>query len=425
MLAEILSIGTELLIGQVVNTNATWLARQLASLGIDVHRVVTVGDNMERLMEALDTALGRADLVVCTGGLGPTADDITIEAVARLLGEPLEERSEALAHIEGMFASRNRGMTDLDRKQALFPPSAELIPNPSGTAFGICVQRGRSRLMAFPGVPAELETMWAAWAAPRLAEAAGGTIHSTLLKFSGCTEAELAELVRDLLEGANPTVAPYANSGEVHLRITAKAATAQEAREMLAPVERAILERTWRYYFGRDDETLPAVVGARLRAAGQTLGVAESATGGLLASRITDVPGSSEYFRGGVVAYTIPVKVGLVGVPRAIVEQFGHVSRETTEALARGIRQAVGSDWGIGTTGYAGAGPGAPEDKLGLVYVSVCDPDGVVTSREYRWGPHPRAQVKFFATQRALDLLLRQLDARAAASKEGAAVAQD
>lgn len=425
MLAEILSVGTELLIGQVVNTNATWISQQLAGLGIDVHRVVTVGDNMDRLGEAIDTALGRADLVVCTGGLGPTADDITIEAVARVLGEPLVERPDVLEHIAGIFARRNRRMTDLDRKQALFPASAELIPNPSGTAFGIHVRRGKSRLMAFPGVPAELKTMWATWAAEQLTASGGGVIHSTLLKFSGCTEAELAELVHDLFDSENPTVAPYTASGEVHLRITAKAASLDAAVALLAPMEAAVLERTAQYYFGRDDDTLPSVVGARLRAAGQTVGVAESATGGLLAARITDVAGSSDYFRGGVVAYSVPVKVQLVGVPPEIVEQYGHVSRETTEALARGIRKALDSDWGVGTTGFAGVGPGAPQDQVGLVYVSVCDPAGQVTTREYRWGPHPRKQVKHFATQRALDLLLRKLDERTTARKESAVVGQE
>ena len=236
MLAEILSVGTELLIGQVVNTNATWLAQQLAGLGIDLHRVVTVGDNMDRLVEAIDTAMERSDIVICTGGLGPTADDITVEAVARVLGEPTEQRDEVLAHIESIFAGRNRRMTDLDRKQALFPRSAELIPNPSGTAFGIHVQRGGSRFMAFPGVPAELKTMWATWAAARLAGTATGTIHSALLKFSGCTEAELAELVGDLFDSQNHTEAPYTGSGEVHLRITVKADSVEQAAALLAPV---------------------------------------------------------------------------------------------------------------------------------------------------------------------------------------------
>ncbi|MBM3275474.1 MAG: competence/damage-inducible protein A, partial [Candidatus Sericytochromatia bacterium] len=170
MLAEILSIGTELLIGQVVNTNATWLSKELARLGIDVHRVMTVGDNMDRLIETLETALARADLVICTGGLGPTADDITVEALGRVIGEDLAERLEITAHIADIFARRGREMTVLDRKQAFFPPSADLIPNPSGTAFGVCVTTPRgARAMAFPGVPSELETMWQTWAAPRLA----------------------------------------------------------------------------------------------------------------------------------------------------------------------------------------------------------------------------------------------------------------
>jgi nicotinamide-nucleotide amidase len=426
VLAEILSIGTELLIGQVINTNATWLSKELARLGIDVHRVVTVGDNMERLIAALETALGRADLVVCTGGLGPTADDITVEAVGRVIGEGLVERPEITAHIADIFARRGRDMTGLDRKQAYFPPSAELIPNPSGTAFGVCVTMPRgARAMAFPGVPSELETMWRTWAAPRLSAESGQTIRSTILKFGGCTEAELAELVQRWFDGQNPTVAPYTSSGEVHLRLTAKADDERAALALLAPVEREIALQAERYYFGRDDETLPSVVGARLRAMGQTLAVGESATGGLLGSRITDVPGSSDYFRGGVVAYSIDAKVRVLGVPRDLVERHGHVSRDVTDAMARGAREALGADWGIGTTGYAGTGPGAPDADVGLIYVSVCGPDGVMSSREYRWGKHPRELVKYFATQRALFTLLRKLESQIRPAMEGARASQD
>ncbi|MBM3267855.1 MAG: competence/damage-inducible protein A [Candidatus Sericytochromatia bacterium] len=411
MLAEILSIGTELLIGQVVNTNATWLARRLALLGIDVHRVVTVGDNMARLCEAVEIALGRADLVVCTGGLGPTADDITIEAVARVMGDTLEQRPDVARHIEEMFSRRGRPMSRLDLKQALFPPSAELIPNPAGTAFGLCIRRGEADLMAFPGVPSELEAMWQAWAEPRLAARAGATIRSTLLKYAGCTEAELAELVSDAFAAKNPTVAPYTNSGEVHLRVTAKAVGPEEADALLAPVVAGLIERGVRFFFGRDDDTLPSVVGSHLRAARQTLAVAESATGGLLASRITDVPGSSDYFRGGCVAYSVDAKVRNLGVPSELIAAHGAVSRETTEAMAQAARHAFGAEWGIGTTGWAGPSPGVAESDVGLVYICVAGPGGALSSREYRWGRHAREQIKHFATQRALATLLRKIKA--------------
>ncbi len=398
----------------MVNTNATWLAQQLARLGIDLHHVVTVGDNMDRLTEALETAARRADLVICTGGLGPTADDITIEAVARVAGEDLVSRPDLVRHIEDMFGRRGRKMSPLDLKQALFPPSADLIPNPAGTAFGVCVARGTARIMTFPGVPSELQTMWQTWAEPRLAADLGGTIRSTLLKFAGCTEAELAELVMELFSGQNPTVAPYTASGEVHLRMTAKAADAASADALLAPLAAEILARTARYYFGRDDDTLPSVVGTRLRQAGQTLAVAESATGGLLASRITDVPGSSEYFRGGVVAYSVDAKVEALGLSRDQIARHGAVSRETTEAMAQAARETLGADWGVGTTGWAGAGPGAPDADVGLMHFCVAAPDGRITSREFRYGRHPRDQVKYFATQRALAILLRRIEAAAA-----------
>lgn len=407
MNAEILCIGTELLIGQTVNTNASWIARELAALGISVLWVTTVGDNWDRLADALERASGRADLVITTGGLGPTADDITIEAVARLLGEPLAERAEVRDHIVRVFEMRRRPLPPSNFKMALFPPSAELIRNPAGTAFGLAARHGRAWIMAFPGVPMELKEMWAAWARPRLAEAGGGTIRSHLLRYVGIGESMLADQVADLLEGANPSVAPYAGDAEVHLRVTARAASEAEAEAMMAPLL-ARLRAIAPYYYGEDDLTLPAAVGAQLVAAGQTVALGESCTGGLLASRLTDVPGSSRYLRGGVVAYMTDVKTAVLGVDPALVEAHGVVSEAVAIALATRARALLSADWGVGVTGWAGAAPDLPADEVGRVWVGVAGPDGT-SAEEGRFGGFPREVVKQRATQQALDQLRRRL----------------
>jgi nicotinamide-nucleotide amidase len=415
MRAEILCVGTELLIGQTVNTNATFLAQGLAALGIDCYWMSTVGDNFARLQEAIATAWGRADLVLMTGGLGPTADDITVEAIARFLGEPLEERAEARAHVEALFAARKRVLVPSNYKQALFPPTAGVIPNPTGTAMGCHVARDGKQIMAFPGVPFELKQMWREWAEPRLAKAGGGMIRSVLLKYTGIGEAMLAEQVAGYLERSNPTVAPYAANGEVHLRVTAKAGSPEECDRLLAPVV-AELSALAPHYYGRDEQTLPSVVGDRLLARGQSVGLAESCTGGLLASRLTDIPGASRYVRGGVVCYDTALKVAMLGVPEAMIEAEGVVSRAVAERLATGAREALVADWGVGVTGWASGGPGVPEADAGLVWVAVAGPDGDVEAREARYGARtPREMVKYFATQAALDLLRQRLGGSASA----------
>lgn len=408
MRAEILSIGTELLIGQVVNTNATYLAQELAKLGIDCYYVTAVGDNPGRLQALLEQAWSRSDLVLCTGGLGPTADDLTHETIAAFLGVPMELDVAVLARIEQLFAERGRAMLPEERKLATFPRGAALIRNPAGTAAGIHLDRDGRQLMTFPGVPHELEQMWESWARPQLEAHAGGTIRSRLLKFCGINEADAAHRVADLLEGHNPTVAPYAGSGEVHLRVTAKAEAAADAAGMLEPVVAAIMARLGDHYFGADDETLPGAVGARLRAAGGTLAVAESCTAGLLASRITDVSGSSDYFLGGVVCYAVSEKVRFLGLDAAFIARHGHVSAEVTVAIADSVRRLTGATWGVGITGYAGKGPNTPDEEVGHVYVAIAGPRGTEV-HPFRFGQHPRDRVKFFATQRALALLFRSL----------------
>jgi nicotinamide-nucleotide amidase len=408
MRAEILTIGTELLIGQVVNTNATYLARELAMLGIDLYFVTTVGDNPERIQAAMTLAWERADLVICTGGLGPTADDLTHEMVAQFVGDAMVLDPEVYARVEKSFAEKGRRLTESEKKLACFPESAERIPNPAGTASGVLVVRGEKRLMTFPGVPYELTQMWESWARGYLAGLTGATIRSRLLKFVGITEADAAERVSDLEAGANPTVAPYAGSGEVHLRVTAKADSEAEAEAMLEPVVAEVLQRLGAFYFGSEDETLPGVVGQLLRDRGESLATAESMTAGLLASRITDIQGSSDYFVGGSVCYQVAEKARALGIPLDYVERHGHVSPEVTRAIAEAIRTLTGADWGLGVTGYAGAGPNTPDAEVGHAYVALAGPDGTEIG-SFRFGGHPREKVKHFASQRALELLFQRL----------------
>lgn len=408
MRAEILTIGTELLIGQVVNTNATYLARELAMLGIDLHRVTTVGDNPERIQQALTSAWDRAELVICTGGLGPTADDLTHEMVARFFGVPMILDPEVYRQVEKAFAEKGRTLTESEKKLACFPEGAALIPNPAGTASGVLVERGDRRLMTFPGVPYELSQMWETWARGYLDDQTDGTIRSHLLKFVGITEADASSRVSDLEEMANPTVAPYAGSGEVHLRLTAKAATLAEAEALLAPVEADVMHRLGEFYYGSGDETLPEVVGRILRERGETLAVAESMTAGLVASRITDIQGASDYFVGGSVCYQVAEKVRALGLSADFVEAHGHVSPEVTRAIAEAIRNLTGATWGLGVTGYAGAGPNTPSSEVGHAYVALAGPDGTESSA-FRFGAHPREKVKHFASQRALEILFKRL----------------
>jgi len=408
MRAEILTIGTELLIGQVVNTNATFLARELAMLGIDLYFVTTVGDNPERIQNAMRLAWDRSDLVICTGGLGPTADDLTHEMVARFFDLPLLFDAEVYDRVAKAFASKGRTLTESEKKLALFPAETTRIPNPAGTASGVLVERDSKRLMTFPGVPYELTQMWESSARPMLAQQTGATIRSRLLKFAGITEADAAERVRDLEEQSNPTVAPYAGSGEVHLRVTAKASSEAEAEQMLEPVVSEILNRLGAFYFGSEDDTLPGVVGRLLRERGETLAVAESMTAGLLASRITDIQGASDYFVGGSVCYQVAEKVRALGLSQDFVEAHGHVSPEVTRAIAEAIRRLTGATWGLGVTGYAGPSPNTPDDEVGHAYVALTGPEGTELA-SFRFGGHPREKVKYFGSQRALELLFQRL----------------
>jgi nicotinamide-nucleotide amidase len=412
MSAEILCIGTELLLGNITNGNARWIAEQLAALGIPHHRQLVVGDNRERLIAELQAAPQRCRVLITTGGLGPTPDDLTTEAIAAAFGAPLVEHPQVWAEIQARLAARGRPCAASNRRQAFLPAGAALLPNPTGTAPGmIWSPRPDFTILTFPGVPSEMRAMWEATAAPWLQAAAlaEGVFASRMLHFWGVGESNLAEQMADLLEGTNPTVAPYAGSGEVKLRITARAATAEAAAQLLEPVEAEIRSRTGALCFGADEASLASVVLDQLRRRGQTLAVAESCTGGGLGAALAAVPGASDVLLGGVIAYANSVKEGLLGVPAALLEAHGAVSDPVAHAMAEGARRATGADWALAITGVAGPGGGSPEKPVGLVHIAVAGPHGCSTEGVRFGASRGRQWIQTLAAGEALNRLRLQL----------------
>ncbi|HEX8730744.1 MAG TPA: competence/damage-inducible protein A [Ktedonobacterales bacterium] len=402
MRAEILSIGTELLLGHITDTNATYLARRLAAMGIDLYFVSQVGDNLERLTETLTRARGRADLVITTGGLGPTEDDLTHEAIAKALGETPQVDPAQEATLRAFFAERGIVMPERNLKQAWLIPSASALPNPHGTAPGWWVERDDKIIVSMPGVPSEMMRMWEHEAEPRLRPLTGATLFTRILRVAGLGESTVEERLGALVQTENPTVATYAKSDAVDVRITAKAATEEEGRALVDAMDaRARAALGERNVFGVDDETLAEVVLRALETRGETLAVMESCTGGLLASMITDTPGSSAVFRGGIVSYATEIKERY-GVPAETVREFGVVSVETARAMAQAARVALGASVGIGVTGVAGPEPqeGKP---VGEVHIAVAS-GATLRDTTQRWRG-PRAYIKSRAALTALNLL--------------------
>jgi nicotinamide-nucleotide amidase len=410
MKAEIVSVGTEILLGEILDTNSQYLAVRLPPMGIDVYYVSTAGDNLQRLAETIGRAHKRSDLVLITGGLGPTEDDVTREAIALSLDEEMYVDKEMEGRLRSFFAARGFTFPERNVKQAMLIPSAQAIANPRGTAPGWWVEKDGRIIVAMPGPPPELERMWEVEVAPRLAQLAtgGGVIVSRTLKTIGIGEGHLDETLGELLQSQNPTVGVYAKPDGVHVRLTAKASTGEAARALIQPLEEQVRSRLEAAVWGADDDTLEAVIGALLNERGLTLATMESCTGGLLASTITDVPGSSAYFKGGYVAYTAHMKMGL-GVSADVIEQHGTVSEECAEAMARTARADANADIGVSVTGAAG--PGELEGKPpGTMHIAV-DDGGPVQSVAYTYY-QGRAATKRRAVTTALALLRRVILAR-------------
>ena len=411
MRAEIIAVGTELLLGEILDTNSQYLAQQLTPLGIDLFFVTHVGDNLGRLSETVRRALERSDLLVMTGGLGPTEDDLTREAVAAALGETIEVVPELEQQLRAWFARRNRPMPERNVKQATLIPSASVLPNPIGTAPGWWVEKSGKYIACTPGVPHEMRKMWEEQVAPRLADVAGGRILVTrTLKTLGAGESAVEEMIHPLVRSTNPTIATYAKQDGVHVRMGAKADTRDEAIQMLDRFEQQVRGYIGKYVYGINDQSLQDVVGELLRRQGLTLATMESCTGGSLGSAITDAPGSSAYFRGGIVAYSADVKIAH-GVPPEIVEQHGTVSLETATAMASAARRELGADVGLATTGVAG--PSEVEGKpVGTLHLAM-DFNGKLRHDSSIYST-TRPQLKRRAVLDVLYLLWRELRKREA-----------
>jgi nicotinamide-nucleotide amidase len=413
MSAEIICVGTELLLGDILNTNAQFLALELANLGIPHYYQTVVGDNPERLKQVLAIASDRSQILIFTGGLGPTPDDLTTEAIADFFETPLVEREDILADIAQKFAQRGREMTPNNRKQALIPKGAQVLPNPGGTAPGMIWQpRPGLIILTFPGVPSEMQQMWRETAIPYLKSQGWGQeiIYSHTLRFWGIGESALAAKVAPFFHLSNPTVAPYASKGEVRLRITARARSEVEAKQLVEPVAQQLREISGLDYFGSDDDTLASVVGQLLTKFSQTLSVAESCTGGGLGSMLTSVAGSSDYFRGGVISYDNGVKASLLNVQPSDLEKWGAVSKVVAMQMAAGVRSLLSTSWGLSITGIAGPGGGSETKPVGLVYMGLAKPDGHVECYKYQFGQnHSRAFIRHLSACHALDQLRRRL----------------
>lgn len=402
MKAEILSVGTEILLGEITDTNSSYLASQLPLLGIDLYWISTVGDNLSRIVEVLRRAWGRSDLILVTGGLGPTEDDLTRESIAALLGEEMRVDPALEKWLRDFFASRRFPMPERNIKQATLIASGQALPNPRGTAPGWWVEKDRKIIVAMPGPPAEMQRMWQFEVLPRLKPRLGGEIIlSRTLKNFGIGEASVDEMMSPLLSSTNPSIGIYAKPDGIHIRITAKGKSREEAQPLLDDMEAKARRIMGRHIWGVDDETLEAVVGNLLKQKKLTLAVMESCTGGLLANTITDVPGSSAYFNGGIVAYSNEVKIAN-GVDARLMEQYGAVSPQVASGMAAAARQRLGADVGVGVTGVIG--PDTMEGKpIGTIHIAIDAPGrpNIFLANL----PFPRLQAKRLATTAALNHL--------------------
>jgi nicotinamide-nucleotide amidase len=410
MQAVILSTGDELTTGRTLDTNAHYIADQLLAVGIDVAAMLVVGDYPDRIAWAWRTALQQADLIVCTGGLGPTADDLTTETVARVAGVGLRMDEAVADRIRQMFAAMGRTMPENNLKQALFPEGAAVIANRLGTAPGfrlaIPTARGRCHCIVLPGVPREMKAMLAEDVLPWVRLARGGTAEyrSHTFQTFGISESALDELVAGVVDPAEGRLAFRAAFPQISLRVTVQGEPG-EVEQRLERAAAALRVRLGPYCYGEGNTTMEAAVGALLAAHRATLAVAESCTGGLIGHRLTDVPGSSAYVRADVVAYSNEIKQALLGVPAATLEQHGAVSVETAEAMARGVRRLAGSTIGLATTGIAGPGGGTAEKPVGTVCIALDSDAGPRSHRYQLWGT--RDWVKLLTSQIALDWVRR------------------
>ncbi len=408
MNAELIAVGTEILLGDIVNTDAQVISQGLSELGINVFYQTVVGDNPARLRHVVETARDRADIIITTGGLGPTLDDLTKETLATVFGKKMALHQPSLDRIKGFFQTIGREMTQNNEKQAWLPEGCTVFVNEWGTAPGCAFEAYGKHVLMLPGPPRECNPMWKECAMPYLYKLAGGCIVSRNIRVFGLGESNMEAILHDMMEQSkNPTIAPYAKTSECFARVTAKADTPAECEKLLEPVVEKICGLLGEDVYGVDVDSLEQVVGDGLRQRGMTLAVAESCTGGLLSKRITDVPGCSDYYLGGVCSYANEVKMNLLGVKKETLDTLGAVSSEVAEQMAEGVAKALGADVGVGITGVAGPGGGTEEKPVGLVYISVWH-KGQHFTRKMK-AANGRDRIRMQAASTALDLIRRNI----------------
>ena len=386
---EILSIGTELLLGNIVNTNARWIAEQLSLLGLHHFRQTTIGDNSERLSKLIIEISSRSNLLITTGGLGPTPDDLTTESIAKAFDQTLFERELIWEEIKNKLPNKKSYIENLSlKKQCCFPKDAQIINNPKGTAPGMIWQpKENFTILTFPGVPEEMKAMWEESACKFIkSNFSDGTIFfSNTVKLIGIGEATVSEKIKNLLDSRNPTIAPYASLEEVKLRITCKAKNPSEATHLIKPIKKELQEKFSNYIYGEDNDNLPSILVEELIKRNESIVFAESCTGGLLSSQITSVSGSSKVFKGSIIAYSNELKNLLLDVPEELLNSYGAVSQEVAESMVIGVKNKLNSDWAISITGIAGPSGGNESKPVGLVYISIKGPynKSVIIKKQY------------------------------------------
>lgn len=403
MIVEVIAVGTELLLGQIVNSNASYIGSRLSEAGLDAHYQVVVGDNHDRLTDSIRTAMERADAVILTGGIGPTPDDLTREAICEATGREMRFNDDYATEMRERWEALGRSLPENNLRQAEYPEGAEQLPNPKGTAPGIALDHEGTLIFALPGVPAEMYLLLDDHVVPRLRAAAGETsalVHR-LLRTWGKGESAVAEELDDLYHAStNPSMAYLASAGEIKVRLSAKAESEDEAHRLIAPVEAAVRERLGSIVFAADEETLESVLLHELKARSWTIGTAESMTSGMIAARLSLLPGSSAVYRGSLVAYASDLKESALGVDPAVSGQHGDVSRETAEAMAEGAAQQLGVDVAIAVTGSAGPEP--LEQPPGTVVIAVRTPER--THSRVAQLPGDRERVRAYTSTMALQL---------------------
>ena len=407
--AELIAIGTELLLGNIANTDAQMISEGLSELGINVFYHTVVGDNPERVRQAVDIARTRADIIITTGGLGPTCDDLTKVALAEAFGKGLFFHEPSAQRIRDRFLQMERPMTENNLQQAMLPEGCTVLENDWGTAPGVAFEADGVHVLMLPGPPRECEMMFRHRVVPYLKKLSDGVIASRTVKTFGIGESAVEDQLRDLMNALhNPTLAPYAKPTGTELRITAHAQTEEEAFALIAPVEEQVKAILGDYVIGVDVNSVQEVCFNLLREKGLTMGTAESCTGGLIAKLMTDLPGSSQVFNGGIVSYTNGVKAGVLGVSQELLDQYGAVSAQVAEAMARGAKAVLGCDIAVSATGVAGPDSDDRGNPVGLVYLGLAYGDQCIV-QEFHAGRGDRDRVRRMAAGTALDMVRRHL----------------